>query len=187
MWQLFVLHITIDGLFCALLYFVCHTSVIRVYLKTYAFNSDWEHLVPQQLRLDADINCPKQYEVYHICYILIPHILLVIRIYLTHDKSPLIFINILLYFVIYACRYALGTSKVATSRPSCVSNISVHNIASKDTIGDETLSPSLIFFAYCHLCRFFPLFSGVFYRLSDSMILSISCYHQRIIFLDLLE
>ena len=57
-------------------------------------------------------------------------------------KPPLSLIKILLSFVISACSYDLWVSKVETSRPSCASKISVKNRASKDTVGDEILSPS---------------------------------------------
>ena len=46
-------------------------------------------------------------------------------------------------------------------------------IYSKDTVGYKTLSPFLrYFFAYLYLRRFSPLFSQVFYLLSDSLILT---------------
>ena len=75
---------------------------------------------------------------------------LILWVDLAHDVKTLIFINILLYFGIYASRYAPRMSKVSTLRPSCASMIFVQKNASKDTVDDETLFSSLRYI-FCFL------------------------------------
>ena len=80
-------------------------------------------------------------------------------------KSPLRFINILLSYGIFACRYVPVTSKVAMPRPSCESIIGVQNNAFKDTLGYKTLYPLLSYILPTSICTSCTLYFSTFYPL----------------------
>ena len=68
--------------------------------------------------------------------------------YTLHPQMLLLISIEQLSFGVFTCKYAPGTSKVATSLPSYAYITSVVNNPYRNTVGDATLSPSLKYLFY---------------------------------------